>query len=243
MVSSERGRHCCSRIKYEDVSEVENPKDEKNEITREELIEFEKFSKDLGILDISYLNNIDESGFKSVILLSAELDQIIIDTPSGEEAKKYNLEFCQNFGNLTYEISDYLRNLGFKTKVAHPDEDLIDFSTLAEKASMGVIGKSGLLIGPTFGPKQKISGILVNIENLPEPGENPYLWAKNYCFKCNRCIAFCQKQAFIGNRIEVKVDESRCSEMSEGCTDCIRVCPFYKKGYSNTIKKYNKMKK
>ena len=41
------------------------------------------------------------------------------------------------------------------------------FSQLGQKAGLGCIGQSGLLISPELGPRQKISAIFVSIANLP----------------------------------------------------------------------------
>ena len=62
---------------------------------------------------------------------------------------------------------------------------------------MGFIGKSGLLITPESGPRQKISAIFASIENLPVKEDNEHAWIPDYCEKCGKCIKACPEKALI----------------------------------------------
>lgn len=128
--------------------------------------------------------------------------------------------------------------------VAHPREETIDFSHLAQKAGMGAIGKSGLLISPKKGPNQKIAAILVNIENLPLLNCNKHEWISRYCNYCNSCVKACPQEALIINRKNKNVEfiADLCIGCTKGCVECIKACPFYKKGYEHVFKKYKKLK-
>lgn len=59
----------------------------------------------------------------------------ILESEIGAEAEAANNELYENFGNITYFISDYLREKGFETCVAHPREEKINFSKIAERAN------------------------------------------------------------------------------------------------------------
>ena len=170
---------CCGNdLTFPDMSNVENPKNPKDMVSEEFLKQFEA---DFGDFDIGYVNDITglflheyKFDFTSAIVISIEMYDKILESEIGIEAEKANNELYDNFGNITYFISDYLRENGFETYVAHPREEKINFSKIGERAKMGTIGKSGLLISPRFGPKQKMSAILVNIKNLPILDENPH---------------------------------------------------------------------
>ena len=196
LVKTSSSNACCGdEITFQDTSKVENPENPKDEITMEFLKDFEDC---LSSYDIGYVNGIGDLfmhdydfDFKSAIVISHEMPQEILDVGAGIEAQDLNNDLYENFGKLTYSISDYLRENGYETYVAHPREEKIEFSKLAERANMGYIGKSGLLISPKFGPRQKIAAVLVNIKNLPVTETNEHSWIREYCESCNSCIRKC----------------------------------------------------
>lgn len=241
---------CCGEdLTFPDTSKVENPKNPINTVSEEFLKAFEEDFRDF---DISYVNGLEgmflhdySFDFKSAIVISHEMYDSILESEIGKEAERANNELYENFGNITYFISDYLRENGFETYVAHPREEKINFSKIAEKSNAGAIGKSGLFISPRFGPKQKMSAILVNIENLPVNDENSHKWIRKYCEYCNSCIKNCPRNAlsYIEENRQMSIDENMCIGCSEGCTECIKACPFYKKGYGKVFEKYEKIRK
>lgn len=169
-----------------------------------------------------------------------------IETAPGPEALKLNNANYEKLGKLTYKLSDYLRENGFATEVAHPFGSLVNFSPLGQKANVGYIGKNGLLITPESGPRQKISAIFVSIANLTVKDENEHSWIPEYCERCGKCIKACPEKALIeketccgGNEVEFIQD--LCIGCSQGCTYCIEACPFDEKGYEHVKTKFDKM--
>ncbi|WP_458405475.1 hypothetical protein [Methanobrevibacter sp.] len=241
---------CCGAdLTFPDLSLVENPKNPKDTISEEFLKQFEEDFKDF---DIGYVNGLEglflhdyEFDYTSAIVISHEMYDYILEAEIGAEAEKANNDLYENFGTITYFISDYLRENGFETYVAHPREEKINFSKIAEKTNMGSIGKGGLFISPRFGPKQKMSAILVNIKNLPVTYENPHSWIREYCEYCNSCIRKCPKKAlsYTEENKQMSIDENLCIGCSEGCTECIKSCPFYQKGYGKVYEKFKKIQK
>ena len=133
---------CCGAdLTFPDMSNVENPKNPKDTISKEFLNEFETDFKDF---DIGYVNDLTglflhdyNSDFSSAIVISIEMYDRILESEIGIEAEKANNELYENFGNITYFISDYLRENGFETCVAHPHEEKINFTKIAEKSKNG----------------------------------------------------------------------------------------------------------
>jgi ferredoxin len=244
------GGSCCGDISFPDTSRIENPLNPIDYVTKEFLDDFEVYLKQLGVVEISYVDGIKDYfmqgldfDFKSAIVFSYEIGKHIHDAGAGAKAQEYNNDLYRDFGNLAYKISDYLRLRGFETLVAHPHEETIDFSHLALKAGMGAIGKSRLLISPEIGPNQKIAAILVNIKNLPVAESNLYEWIPDYCNYCSSCVRACPHDALVLDKKTRTVSfvEELCIGCSEGCTECIQIRPFYKKGYDAIFEKYKKM--
>lgn len=251
LVKTSKINTCCSpELNFSDDSKIKNPENPKYEVTKEFLENFEKcFNK----YDIGYVDGIEDLflhdykfDFKSAIVISHEMPQEILNARASIQAQDLNNDLYENFGKISYSISDYLRKNGYETYVAHPREEKINFSKLAERANMGNIGKRGLFISPKFGPKQKIAAILVRIKNLPVTKVNEHSWIREYCETCNSCIRKCPEKAlsFLGD--EVQFNQNVCIGCSQGCTECIKACPFYKRGYEKVheiFKKINGKKK
>lgn len=247
--SSECGCGCGGE--FPDQSLVENPDKPKKMADPDFLARFKKFAHAMGIVSIGYaqvdpeLINIGELVYPNAIVLTLEMGKDIIKTPPGPEAQKLNDATYTKLGNITYALSDFMRANGFATQAAHPYGSMVGFSQLAEKAGLGGIGKSGLLISPELGPRQKISAIFNSIENLPL-NDDKHSWILDYCEKCGKCIKACPEKALVetetccgGKTIELV--QKRCIGCSQGCTYCIEDCPFDEKGYQDVKNKFDKM--
>ena len=240
---------CCCGSSFPDTSKIENPANPIDFATPEFFKDFEVYLKQLGIIDLGYVKDIpdqfkDKFGFSSAIVISYEISQAIHDVGAGSKAQEYNDDLYRDFGNLTYRISDYLRLRGFKTEIIHPSDNSINFSMLAQDAGIGYIGKSRLFISPNMGPNLKIAAILVNIKNLPEDKNSSYEWISEYCNYCNSCVKACPQDCIILDKQNNTVSfiDELCIGCTEGCTECIKACPFYKRGYGPILKKYEKIK-
>jgi epoxyqueuosine reductase QueG len=175
-----------------------------------------------------------------------EMDKEIIEAKPGPEAQKLNDSAYKKLGNMSYKLSDYFRKQDYSTEVAHPNSGIIKFSQLGEKAGLGWIGQSGLLISPELGPRQKISAIFVSVTNLPTNENNEHSWITDYCEKCGKCIKACPEKALLeketcyGEKETVFVQDL-CIGCNQGCTSCIEKCPFEEKEYTHIKNRFDKM--
>lgn len=244
----------CGSVEYPDQSTVQNP-DKPQFIAENGFIkEFEGYAYSTGVKSIGYTQLTPELLIKNkfvqypnAIVLTMEMSKELIGTDPGEDTQELNDAHYAKLGKITYKLSDYLRENGFATEIAHPMGGLVNFSPLAQKAGLGFIGKNGLLITPESGPGVKISAIFVSIVNLPIKDENENVWILDYCEKCGKCIKACPEKALIEEETccggpEVKFVQKLCIGCSQGCTYCIEACPFNEKGYEHVKNKFNKMK-
>jgi ferredoxin len=237
---------------FPDQSLIKNPTKPENRAGPDFFESFEKFAGAMGIVSIGYtqvapeLINTEESDYPNAIVLTLEMGKDIINTPPGPEAQKLNDATYAKLGNITYALSDFIRGHGFATQVAHPYGSMVGFSQLGEKAGLGGIGQSGLLISPELGPRQKISAIFTSIENLPLKTDDNHSWISDYCEKCGKCIKACPEKALVESETccggkTIEFIQKRCIGCSQGCTYCIEDCPFDEKGYQHVKDKFDKM--
>jgi arsenite methyltransferase len=244
---------CGSDNEYPDESVVKNPDKPKVVADADFIKELENYAHSIGIKDVGYAQITPELLIKdkfiqypNAIVLTMEMGKEIIEATPGPEAQKLNDSAYEKLGNISYKISDYLREHGYATEVAHPYGGTVKFSQLGQKAGLGWIGQSGLLITPELGPRQKISAVFVSIANLPLKEGNDHSWITDYCEKCGKCIKACPEKALIEKEVccwekETEFIQKLCIGCSEGCTYCIEGCPFDQKEYTHIKERFDKM--
>lgn len=216
-----------------DFYSVENPKRPLSEITDTQLEDLNRLAADIGACGISYAKLSDEFkdewdiDYDNIIIIKFFMaDGFLADKPSKEKAVELDREF-QEIGKNVFKLCDYLREQGFEADLINPLEDRVSLRAIATQSNdCGILRnnmclfKEGLNI--CFFP------IATSIENLPFKEENSMEWVSQYCETCGVCIRRCPHNAFDD---EGKVLKKVCTAHSEGCADCLLICPFYKKGY------------
>ncbi len=249
----EENNKCSCGAESVDESLMDNPSKPKIIVEEDFIEKFENYSHSIGIKNIGYtqvptelINTGKSIIYPNAIVLTMEMDKKIIKTAPGPESQKLNDSAYEELGKKTYMLSDYLRENGYATQAAHPYDNVVNFTPLAQKGSLGGIGKSNLLITPELGPRQKISAIFVSIENLPIKEDDEHSWIADYCDKCGKCIKACPEKAMIEKKYSKKPNETEfnaklCIGCSDGCTYCIEECPFDRKEYSYIKNRFYKM--
>ncbi len=115
----------------------------------------------------------------------------------------------------------------------------VQHKTVATRAGLGWIGKSGLLITRCYGPRVRLATVFTD---MPLPSDEPI--ADGQCGSCMRCVEACPAGAIrgvawrVGISREELVDVRACQRMAERlmlervgqrdavCGICIAVCPF-----------------
>lgn len=241
----------CGFLEYPDQSEVSEPETPSTTASREFLSRLEDYARSLGIASMGYASITPEvilAGdfkYKNAVVLTLKMDDELIGTPPREEAQAMNDRLYDELADLTFRVSDYLRENGYGAVAIHPMSGLLDLTSLAQNAGIGFKGTNGLLIGPETGPAQKVSAVLTSISNLPQKASE-HSWIPEYCARCGKCIKACPEDALVevdtccGSTVLLL--EDRCLGCSEGCTYCIESCPFYSKGYETVRSKFMKLR-
>ncbi len=242
---------CCG-AEIPDLSRVENPVNPKFMAEPNFFKDIEDYAHSLGISNIGYtlltsdlLIRDQFIQYPFTIVLTMEMDNEILETPPGDDAKDLNDTAYVRAFILTTKISDYIRKEGYSTEIADPMKSKVNLSLLGQKAGLGHIGDSGLLITPELGPRLKVSAIFVSIANLPFKENNEHTWIPEYCEMCGKCVKACPEKALVevesccGSKVEIV--KKNCIGCNQGCTYCIEACPFEEKGYEHVKNKFDKI--
>ena len=140
---------------------------------------------------------------KSVIVIGSQLFEILtrkltVQKKVGEVSFRdfYNAHNETVINDLTqtgYRLARFLTNRGYPS--INVGQDLTDYRTItgafsfkhaAVQAGMGVIGKNGLLLTPSYGPRVKLSVVLTEASL---EGSHPI--EEDLCADCTICIKVC----------------------------------------------------
>ncbi|WFD11861.1 hypothetical protein [Tepidibacter hydrothermalis] len=232
-----------TKLSYESISK--NPSEMKTAISSEELSDLIEYAKSLGVNDIGFTKVNSKLIFKdrailhdNAIVLTMEMNPKQISlAPSRDTGHEVHFTY-NKLGRISNKIADYLRTKGFSAQAGPAMGGDVDYKHLAEEAAMGAIGNHGLLISPVVGPRQRITAIYTNIENLPFPKINPHNWIKSFCSTCQICSKRCPANAIVGiekaSITNEYIELPKCAKSfstSFGCSICIKECIFNKSDY------------
>jgi epoxyqueuosine reductase len=255
------GRYLKSSI-HQGVKSIQsldrNPSMPKSTISPEVLQEFETHAKSLGIGAIGYARLPRQLVFKdravlydNVIVILKEMDKDKIAQAPSIATFKMVFETYDSLGKIANILTEYLRELGYGAQGGHPLGGLVLYPPLAAAAGLGWMGRHGLLISPQFGPRQRIGAIFTSIDNLPFSESNPHEWVRGFCDKCGRCIRTCPPKAILERPVihesgrKTHIIREKCLPVfvsQEGCTVCVKECPFSRGSYENIHKSFKSAK-
>ncbi len=244
-------RSCIKEGELAIKSIKQNPKEAADTITKEQLSDFRKYAKSLGIEQIGFAKIPRKLIFRdrairydNTIVLLKEMNKEAIKKAPSLETFKTVFKTYDDLGIITNKLTNYLRENNFYAQASHPLGGLVLYPPLAQKAGLGWLGKHGLLITPQFGARQRISAIFTNISNLPINNSNEHEWIEHFCEKCNKCIRKCPPKAILDmptthpSGRKTHIDRSKCLPYfndNQGCSICLKECVFSYADY-NIIK-------
>lgn len=210
-----------------------------------------------GFSDLTGLLSSKFDDYKWGISLGRKLDSTIIDRISEGPTMEYYLHYKainEELSVLSGRISEDLKNNGFENlrlppSVSTQQLDTIYSATLrtdishkmvATRAGLGWIGKTDLLITKKFGPRLRLTTILLKDQVIPE--SKPIDISR--CGTCNICVDTCPAKAANGKIWDITVEreeffdpwkcQQQCAEFGRTrlsadarvCGICVAVCPI-----------------
>jgi NAD-dependent dihydropyrimidine dehydrogenase PreA subunit len=231
-----------------------NPYLGKKKIDDETLKELEAYAKTLGITDIGYTEVNPRyifQGFRilyrNAMIFTIEMDKEKIKNAPNMASFKEVFRTYHQVGVIVNLVADFLRERGFNAHAGPAVGGDVNYIPIAIDAGLGMSGKNGLLITKNNGPRVRLAAVYTDIENLPFSQENPYGWIRDYCESCNNCVHKCPVDAIY---METKtladggpafIDHTKCAipfSNDNGCTLCIKYCPFSYADYDKLKAKF-----
>ncbi len=207
----------------------------------------EKRAREVGISEIGFCQVPRSLIFRdckilypNAIVCTQEMKRSEMETAPETGAQLETLRVYANLGRAMNELGDWMRDQGVAAQVGHPYRGVVVYPPLAGDANLGYRGRTGLLITPRFGMRQRIGAIFTSIENLPLPERNEHEWVLDYCDTCNLCVRECPGDAILDksviNRdgVYTSIDKTKCFPwffLKGGCSICVKVCPFSRESY------------
>jgi len=219
-----------------------------------------------GFADLTGLLNGKFTDFNYGISIGCRLDYAIVDNIINGPTKEYYSHYRrinEDLSSLTGRISTDLNNHGFETINISPTVsisalDTIYFKTLrtdlshkmvATRAGLGWIGKTDLLITKKFGPRLRLTSILIKSPVIPKSKPMD----KSLCGTCNICVEVCPAHAANGKLWDITVERedffdpwkcrnqcvefgrSRLTQDARVCGICVAACPKGRKDVSDHL--------
>lgn len=237
-----------------------NPAEPKTTIDEKLMTELRSYISSTGVGSIGFTKIPEDYIFqqkgiqyRNAIILTMEMDKKKMETAPSFVSMKEVFRTYHDLGVASIKISRYLRNKGFGTQAIHPLGGMIELVPSAIQANIGWVGHQGLIISPEFGPRMRLAAVLTSIENLPftTVDTNPYSWVEEWCKTCRACERACPGNAILENYSKEQNDHRHYIEIKKcfphfieenGCSICIKVCPFSKIGYKKVKEAFEKRK-
>ena len=234
------------RIRYHqpipNFYKTENPINPLNSISDDFLNELKQFILDNDFIGVSYSKLSDdfkrqwEIDWDNILILKYLMSEEILKMDPSKEKTKLEDEEFQEFGRRTFEIADFLRQNNFNAELIHPLDDTVSLRAIAMQSNDCIITRSNMCMFKE-GLNLGFFMIKTSIGNLPFKKENDMGWVEDFCSTCGVCIERCPENAFDENG---KIKRKVCTAHKKGCSKCVLLCPFFKRGYDKVKKRYDR---
>ena len=179
--------------------------------------------------------------YRYAIVMVEEMKKSEIDQAPSVPTTTEVMRVYAHLGEAANDVARWLRNKGLKCQPLHPLGGLLNTVPLAGKAGLGWLGKNGMLITPEFGPRHRVTPVLLEKPFFEFTDSKEHSWVEEFCKTCGNCARSCPTGAILdekelyGDEIEglgyLKrcIDQLKCFSYFEptgGCSVCLKVCPF-----------------
>ena len=170
------------------------------------------------------------------IAFTVEMDKEMVDTaPKAGIVMESGQQYLES-GRVAVQIANFIRQLGYDAR-AHIDGNYeVVCPLVARDAGLGEIGRMGLLMTPSHGPRVRIGVVTANIP-LEVDDIKPDYSVIDFCTICKKCADSCPSQAIsfddmkdINGVSRWQINQEACftlwCSLGTDCGRCVSVCPY-----------------
>lgn len=216
-----------------------NEKNKKTDVPPDFWENFELKAKELEVDLIGYTPVIENYIFKDLrvygrncVILGMEIKWDKIKEAPGAICEIELFRVYKELGDVTLELTEYLKEQGYKSEAHHPLGGKLLYGPHAVAANLGILGRNGLILTADFGPRQRWSIITTDAE-IPKREETDFSALKEFCENCGACVRGCKGGSVYETPIEKEngvithIDRSKCIQSildNNYCSYCLRIC-------------------
>ncbi len=170
------------------------------------------------------------------IAFTVEMDRTLVDTAPAAPTLLESARQYANAAQIAVQLGILIRAQGYPAR-AHVNGDYRVIAPLvARDAGLGEIGRMGLLMTPTLGPRVRLGIVTTDLPLLPDArGDDTSVL--DFCQVCKKCAENCPVRAIpFGNRQEIegalrwRIKGDVCfrywNVTGTDCARCLSVCPY-----------------
>ncbi|WP_053001217.1 4Fe-4S dicluster domain-containing protein [Kosmotoga pacifica] len=135
------------------------------------------------------------------------------------------------------QLAYFIRELGYSARVHMDGNYLVIAPLVAQDAGIGVIGRHGLLITPTYGTSVRLGVVTTDLPLVPD--DRFEIDIAKFCEICGVCASVCPGRAiptgsrkFINGELRWQIEQEKCyafwRKVGTDCGVCMKTCPFGK---------------
>lgn len=170
------------------------------------------------------------------IAFTVEMDyRMMQSAPKASAIMESGQQYLES-GRIAVQIAHFIRKLGYEAR-AHIDGNYeVVCPLVARDAGLGELGRMGLLMTPSLGPRVRIAVVTTNLPLVIDEAQNEYS-VIDFCTKCKKCAEVCPSQAIsftsqssIDGIDRWQINQESCftywATIGTDCGRCISVCPY-----------------
>lgn len=149
------------------------------------------------------------------------------------------LEFFSDGGRTAVELASLIRGYGYPARAHFGRWSEVQVVPLAIMAGLGELGKNGMLVNPTMGPRGSFPIVTTDLPLIPDKQVD--LGIQEFCRSCAKCADACPPlaipqgdPAMVNGLLRWQVDGPKCFsyiKTNPKCMACVGACPYNKKDY------------
>ncbi|MFX1501988.1 MAG: hypothetical protein ACFFDH_13575 [Promethearchaeota archaeon] len=216
-----------------------NENNKKTKVSSDFWEDFEKKAKELEVDLIGYTPVNENYIFKGLkvygenaVILGMEMKWDKIKQAPGAICEIEVFRVYKVLGDVTIQLTESLKEQGYKSEAHHPFGGKLLFGPHVVAANLGILGRTGLILSPEFGPRQRWSIITTDAE-IPNSKERDFSKLNEFCKKCGTCVRNCKGESIYETPIEKEngifthIDRSKCVQSilnNNYCSYCLKIC-------------------